>query len=138
MVSSRTHNLIVKVVGMEGTFHQVAKGQRRTRVKPVGQMESFLVDNSLVTPVNSVNPEIRLLPEAAKGLRRAIHNGVEVIVLRRSRIQSRVALPGGTTSFLVKTYELSGHYDFVSAIQSDAEALTTLQEEEVVFMDIET
>lgn len=132
-MSPRKSHIVVSVVGMEGTFQQVARGQRRTRVKQGNSNESFLVDNSLIVKVSVPNSEVKCLDEAARGIRRGIHNGVEVVIIRKNRVQTRVALPGSKVSYLVDSNEVVGQYDFVSAISSEPIDPVTSEGDEVFF-----
>ena len=132
-MSPRKSHIVVSVVGMDGTFQQVARGQRRTRVKQENSNESFLVDNSLIMRISVPNSVVKCLDEAAKGIRRGVHNGVEVVIIRKNRVQTRVALPGSKVSYLADSEEILGQYDFVSAISSESADLVSPEGGEVFF-----
>lgn len=125
----RTPRQIVTVAGLEGNYLQVAVGRKNIRVKPEAGGESFLVEASKVSKVDV--PESDELPvrEGMSGKNRATYNGDIVIVVRKGKMNSRVAAVGGTTTFIVPNDELIDHFVYSPEAEGAAEAEVLAAEE---------
>ena len=112
---SRTPRLLVSVIGLSGTFVQIATGSKNTRVRPVDGTVAFLVPTASVSKIESTSDGRLPVTKDIVSQKRAYHGEELLIIVRSGRHNSRCCQIGGTESFLVSNGDLSGHYEVVPA-----------------------